>query len=180
MERHRKLARSQSALLEDGGGRSALEVGPLNKRVFGEYLRVRGWTYTSVDQSRAGNPLDPRDTSFIDLEVDLCDLAPFPDASVQLVLAQHVIEEIVDYRGALAEIARVLSDDGVALLEIPFDATRRESESQPPAAFGNVWRFGADLPDVVREHFDEVDVLAYREGRHRGTLLICRRCLLRG
>jgi SAM-dependent methyltransferase len=173
MERHRKLVRSQANLLDRGAGRHALEIGPLNQRVFGDYLRERGWRYTSIDQSRGGNPLDPRDTSFVDLEVDLCDLVPFQDGSMQLVLAQHVIEEIVDYRQALAEIARVMGDGATALLEIPFDPTRRESESQPPAAYGNVWRFGADLPDVARGHFDEVDVLSYREGRHGGHLLIC-------
>jgi SAM-dependent methyltransferase len=174
MERHRKLVRGQAHLLEHGAGRHALEVGPLNRRVFGDYLRRRGWRYTSIDQSHRGNPVDPRDTSFVDLEVDLCDLEPFAEGSVQLVLAQHVIEEIVDYRRAFAEIARVLRGGGTALLEIPFDPSRRDSQSQPPAAYGNVWRFGAELPDVAREHFDEVDVLSYREGRHNGQLLICR------
>jgi SAM-dependent methyltransferase len=174
MERHRKLVRSQAQLLERGRGGRALEIGPLNPRVFGEFLRERGWRYTSIDQSHRGNPVDPRDTSFVDLEVDLCDLAPFEDGSVQLVIAQHVIEEIVDYRRALAEIARVLRGGGTALLEVPFDPARRESQSQPPAAYGNVWRFGSELPDVAREHFDEVDVLSYREGRHSGQLLICR------
>jgi SAM-dependent methyltransferase len=174
MERHRKLVRSQAHLLERGAGRHALEVGPLNSRVFGEYLRARGWRYTSIDQSDRGNPVDPRDTSFVDLQVDLCDLEPFAEGSIQLFIAQHVIEEIADYRRALAEIARVLRGGGAALLEIPFDPTRGESISQPPAAYGNVWRFGSDLPDVVRQHFDEVDVLTYREGRHGGQLLICR------
>jgi SAM-dependent methyltransferase len=174
LERHRKLARSQNGLFESAAGQQAIEVGPLNPRVFGQYLRDRGWGYTSVDQSRRGNPVDPRDTSFIDLEADLCDLAAIQTGSVALVLAQHVIEEIPDYRRALAEIARVLECGGTALLEIPFDAARPRSESQPPGAFGNVWRFGADLPDVARESFAEVDVLSYREGNHRGQLLICR------
>jgi SAM-dependent methyltransferase len=174
MERHRKLVRSQAQLLDHGAGRHALEVGPLNPRVFGAYLRRRGWRYTSVDQSHRGNPVDPRDTSFVDLEVDLCDLAPFAEGSVQLVIAQHVIEEIVEYRRALGEIARVLRGGGTALLEIPFDPTLRESQSQPPAAYGNVWRFGSELPDALRRHFDEVDVLTYREGRHGGQLFICR------
>ncbi len=178
MERHRKLVRSQAPLLEHGAGRHALEVGPLNPRVFGEYLRERGWRYTSVDQSRRGNPVDPRDTSFVDMEVDLCDLTPFAEGSVQLVIVQHVIEEIVQYRRALSEIARVLHGGGTALLEIPFDPNRRESESQPPAAYGNVWRFGSELPDVAREHFDEVDVLSYREGRAGGHLFICRTAAL--
>jgi ubiquinone/menaquinone biosynthesis C-methylase UbiE len=174
MERHRKLVRSQAALLDRGAGRQALEVGPLNPRVFGEYLRKRGWRYTSIDQSHRGNPVDPRDTSFVDFEADLCDLEHFGDGSVQLVLAQHVIEEIPEYRLAFAEIARVLGSGGTALLEIPFDPALRHSESQPPAAYGNVWRFGSELPDVAREHFDEVDVLSYREERHSGQLMICR------
>lgn len=174
MERHRTLARSQAHLLDHGAGCGALEVGPLNPRVFGEYLRARDWRYTSIDQSRRGNPVDPRDTGFVDLEIDLCDLAPFAEGSVQLVIAQHVIEEIVTYRRALAEIARVLCGGGTALLEIPFDPTRRESRRHPPAAYGNVWRFGSELPDVAREHFDEVDVLSYREGQYGGQLLVCR------
>jgi SAM-dependent methyltransferase len=177
LERHRKLARANRKLLEHGAGRQALEVGPLNPRVFGEFLRERGWLYTAIDQSKRGNPLDPRDTGFVDMEVDLCDLAAFAEDSIQLVLAQHVIEEIPDYRRALAEIARVLSPSGIALLEIPHDPARPRSESQPPGAFGNVWRFGADLPDAAREHFTEVDVLSYREGAFQGQLLTCRQLL---
>jgi SAM-dependent methyltransferase len=173
LERHRKLARSQVELFERDTGRSALEIGPLNPRVFGQYLQERGWTYTSVDQSRRGSPFDPRDTAFVDLEVDACDLSFLDDDSTQLVLAQHVIEEIPDYRSALAEIARVLSEDGTALLEIPFDPAVARSESHAPNAFGNVWRFGSDLPDVAREYFGGVDVLSYLEGRHRGQLFIC-------
>ena len=174
LKRHRKLARSQAALFEHGDGRSVLEIGPLNPRVFGEHLRARGWRYTSVNQSRQGNPMDPRDTGFIDFEVDLCQLEPFADDSLALVMAQHVIEEIADFMQAFAEIARVLSADGAALLEIPFDAALPRSQSQPPCGFGNVWRFGADLPDLARKHFGEVDVLCYREGHHRGELFICR------
>jgi SAM-dependent methyltransferase len=174
LERHRKLARLHAELFEAGAGRCALEIGPLNLRVFGQYLSERGWTYTSVDQSRRGSPFDPRDTAFVDQEADACDLSFLGDDSVQLVLTQHVIEEIPDYRGALAEIARVLADDGVALLEIPFDPTHPHSESHAPNAFGNVWRFGSELPDVAREYFGEVDVLSYQEGGHRGQLFICR------
>jgi SAM-dependent methyltransferase len=174
LERHRKLARSQAALLARGAGRQALEIGPLSPWVFGRHLRERGWRYTGADRWRRGNPADPRDTGFIDLETDLCDLSAFADRSVHLVLVQHVIEEIPEYRTAFAEIARVLADDGVALLEIPFDPALPGSERQPPDGFGNVWRFGADLPDRARRHFAEVDVLSYLEGRHRGQLFICR------
>jgi SAM-dependent methyltransferase len=174
LERHRKLARINTELFGQGAGRRALEIGPLNPRVFGRYLSERGWIYTSVDQSRRGSPFDPRDTAFVDREADACDLSFLDDDSTHLVLAQHVIEEIPDYRGALAEIARVLANDGVALLEIPFDPALARSESHTPNAFGNVWRFGSELPDVARQHFAEVDILFYQEGRHKGQLFVCR------
>jgi SAM-dependent methyltransferase len=174
LERQRGLAQAQAGLLAQGDGRRALEAGALNARVFGGYLRERGWVYTSVDRSRKGNPHDPRDTAFIDLESDLCELTQVASDSVSLFLAQHVIEEIPDYRAALGEIARVLAEDGVALLEIPFDPGKERSQSQPPGAFGNVWVFGADLTDYVREHFGEVEVLSYTDGAFRGVLHVCR------
>jgi SAM-dependent methyltransferase len=174
LERHRALARSQAQVLSDGAGRRALEIGPLSPRVFGDFLRDRGWIYTSVDQSRSGNARDPRAVGFIDFEADASDLSAFPDSSLQLVMAQHVIEEIAEYESALAEIARVLGAGGSALLEIPFDPARPRSERQDPDGFGNVWRFGGDLLDVVAGHFDELRVEEMAEGVYAGRLLVCR------
>jgi SAM-dependent methyltransferase len=174
LERHRALARTMYALLQEGDERTALEVGPASPRVFGGFLRERGWRYISIDQSRSGNPNDPRAVGFIDHEIDLCDLSPLEDDSIDLVIVQHVIEEIVDYRLALSELARVLTDEGTALLEIPFDPKLAHSERQPPNHFGNVWRFGADLPKCVEEHFPDVDVVGLREAGYFGRLLVCR------
>ncbi len=153
LERHRALARQTSELLGEGSGRAALEVGPLSPRVFGGFLRDRGWRYQSIDQSRRGNPNDPRSIGFIDHEADLCDLSLFATGSIHLVIAQHVIEEIPAYESALAEIARVLNAAGTALLEIPFDPALERSTRHAPRRYGNVWSFGADLPATVGEHF---------------------------
>jgi SAM-dependent methyltransferase len=172
LERHRALARSQAHVLEHGGDRGALEIGPLNERVFGEFLGGRGWRYTCVDQSRRGNARDPRAVGFIDFEADAQDLSAFAEDSLALVMAQHVIEEIEDYEAALAEIARVLGPGGSALLEIPFDPGRARSARQEADGFGNVWRFGADLPAVVRGHFDTLEVVALAEGGYHGHLLV--------
>jgi SAM-dependent methyltransferase len=174
LERHRALARQMSQLLADGGGRRALEAGPVSPRVFGAFLRERGWHYESIDQSRRGNPNDPRAVAFVDHELDLCDLSPFAEDSIHLVIVQHVIEEIPMYEQALAEIARVLAPTGAALLEIPFDPRLERSERHPPNRFGNVWRFGADLPDRVAEHFADVEPVRLEEGEYSGRLLLCR------
>jgi SAM-dependent methyltransferase len=174
LERHRALAREFASLLSDGAGHAALEAGPASPRVFGAFLRERGWRYTSIDQSRHGNPNDPRAVGFIDHETDLCDLSVIATNSIDLVIVQHVIEEIPDYAKALSEIARVLSPRGTALLEIPFDARLQSSERQAPNHFGNVWRFGADLPGAVAEHLPEVEILELREATYVGRLLVCR------
>jgi SAM-dependent methyltransferase len=171
LERHRALARECAPLLAGGG--SALEAGPANRRVYGEFLRERGWTYRSLDRWRTGNPNDPRAVGFVDHEADLTDLSIFADGEFDLFLAQHVIEEIEDYGRALDEIARVLGPGGTALLEIPFDPGRERSERQPPDHFGNVWSFGADLLDELRTRFAEVETVTLEEGGYRGTLLVC-------
>jgi SAM-dependent methyltransferase len=172
LERHRALVRACAELLGSGG--RCLEAGPASRRVFGGFLAERGWHYTSVDRWRTGNPRDPRAVSFVDHEVDLCDLSIFAEGEFDLFVAQHVIEEIEDYGGALDEIARVLRDGGTALLEIPFDPNRPHSRRQPPDHFGNVWEFGADLLDQLRDRFGAVEQRPLAEGAYGGTLLVCR------
>jgi Methyltransferase domain len=174
LERHRALARQMSALFQDGAGRYALEAGPTSPRVFGDFLRGHGWRYLCIDQSRRGNPNDPRAVGFIDHEANLCDLSLFAGDSMHLVIVQHVIEEIVDYDLALAELARILAPQGTAFLEIPFDYALESSERHPPRRYGNVWRFGADLPSRVEAHFAQVNVVELREADYHGRMLVCR------
>ena len=172
-ERQRALARGCSRLLDEGGGRRCLEAGPLNPTVYGAYLRSRGWQYESVDRWRTGHPNDPRDVDFVDHEADLVDLLSFPTGCIDLFIAQHVLEEIPDVDRAIAEIARVLSPTGVALLEIPRVSGLSRSETQPADHHGNVWRFGADLEDRVGAHLRNVHGLSLREGEWSGTFFVC-------
>lgn len=174
LERHRALARQVAELMGDGARRRALEVGPVSPRVFGDFLRERGWLYQSIDQSRHGHPNDPRAVGFIDHEADLCDLSLYGEDSMDLVIVQHVVEEIPAYETALAEIARVLAPKGTALLEIPFNPSLPRSERHPPNHYGNVWRFGADLPDTVGAHFANVELVLLREAAYSGRLHVCR------
>lgn len=44
---------------------------------------------------------------------------PFADASFDVVICQHVLEHIEDDRSSLAEIRRVLKDDGWAIISAP-------------------------------------------------------------
>ena len=175
LERQRALAVAFGPLFEAGEGREVLEIGPLNATVFGDYLRARGWRYVSADRSRRGNPHDPRDVSFIDIESDARKLSKIRNGTMDLVIAQHVIEEIPEYERAISEVSRVLHGSGSALLEIPFDPSRLRSEPHQPDGFGNVWRFGADLPETVRKYFAHVDIVSLAEQSFTGRLLACRK-----
>jgi hypothetical protein len=172
LERHRALARSCEDLFAAAAGR-CLEAGPATRRVFGGFLEERGWDYESLDRWRTGNPRDPRAVSFVDHEADLTDLSRFADGAFDLFIAQHVIEEIEDYERALDEVARVVGSSGTALLEIPFDPDRQRSERQPPDHFGNVWIFGADLLDRLRDRFAAVEARTLSEDSYSGTLFVC-------
>ena len=174
MERHRTLATRFAHQLADGCRRSALDVAPYSKLIFGDYLAGLGWEVTRIDKWRRGNPRDPRNVSFVDAEVDLTDMGRFDDGCFGLIIVQHVIEEIEDYERAFAEIARVLTTQGVALLEIPWRPTRARSERQAPDRFGNVWTFGSDLPDTLRGRFASVEPVELREGSYAGTVFACR------
>ena len=44
---------------------------------------------------------------------------PYGDGSFDVVLCNHVLEHVPDYRKALSEIHRVLRPDGWAVLQTP-------------------------------------------------------------
>lgn len=176
LERHRALVRATGEVLLDPPRRGrVLEAGPLSRWVYGRFLTKAGWRYTSIDRWRSGNPRDPREVGFVDHEADLADLLRFRSGSFDLFITQHVIEEIPDYERALSEIARLLRPAGIALLEIPYDPSLPVSAMlDPPDRYGNVWRFGADVVERVRDHFAAVEIIGLIEGSYSGRLLSCR------
>jgi SAM-dependent methyltransferase len=56
------------------------------------------------------------------VELDLTHIAAH-DRSFDLVIANHVLEHVDDAQQALAEIYRVLANDGLAILQTPFAST---------------------------------------------------------
>jgi SAM-dependent methyltransferase len=174
LERHRALVQVCADMLASGSGRRCLEIGPTSREVYGDFLRRRGWDYVGVDKWRTGNPNDPRAVGFIDHEVDVAELAPFDDATFDLVIAQHVIEEVPDYLGALGAVRRVVLDGGLALLEIPYDRRRDASEPHAADGFGNVWRFGKALLADLAITFGSLELVPLEEGAYRGELMLCR------
>jgi len=53
--------------------------------------------------------------------IDICNI-PYGDESFDLVIANHILEHVADYRMALSEINRVLKRDGIALIQTPYSS----------------------------------------------------------
>lgn len=73
-------------------------------------------------------------------DIEVVDLSrmPYADTSYDLVVANHVLEHVIDDRRALSEIVRVLRPGGAAVLQTPFSAllthTIEDPDLQPAGA----------------------------------------------
>lgn len=55
----------------------------------------------------------------------------YPDASFDFVIANHVLEHVIDENRALSELCRVLKPGGFAILQTPFSAKLKHTFSDP-------------------------------------------------
>lgn len=77
---------------------------------------------------------------------------PFPDQSVDVLVAFHVLEHVPDDRAAMAEIRRVIGSTGIGLLQVPI--SKGPTDEDPDAAIEErVKRFGRH--DHVRQYGDD-------------------------
>jgi SAM-dependent methyltransferase len=72
----------------------------------------RSW-FAEVERSQYGgaNSIDVQDI-------------PRPDGAYDFIMCSHVVEHVVDYRCAITELVRILSDRGLMLLAYPLPVTR--------------------------------------------------------
>ncbi|MGE4157740.1 MAG: class I SAM-dependent methyltransferase, partial [Planctomycetota bacterium] len=94
-----------------------LEIGCHRSGVLETFARV-GWSVAGVDVSRA-SIVEQHMRHPGCFAVAPAEHIPLPDASVDVVLAIHVLEHVSDRAKALAEVARVLKPGGLAFLEVP-------------------------------------------------------------
>ena len=101
-----------------------------------------------------------------DLRLDITKM-DLPDGSFDLILCSHVLEHVPDDSAAMAELRRVLVDDGLALVLTPYRDDRPTYEDpsiRSPldrmVAFGqqdHVRIYGSDLADRLRGAGFEVE-----------------------
>lgn len=163
VERHRFLWR----YLTDVGRRLTTNQRVLHtapERCFEPRLRaLPNWRYVTIDR------FDP----IADIHADLTDI-PLRDGAVDGVISSHVLEHIPDDERAMAELARVVRPGGWAIILVPFDPKRAETEegrhvtdpAERMTRFGHPYHYripGADYPDRLRAAGFEVTVVDSRK-----------------
>lgn len=97
---------------------------------------------------------------------------PFPGASFDIVIANHMLYHVSDLSRALAEINRVLKPGGLLVASTIGSGNMREmvklaqdfdaGSGYPQVAYGIQSRFSLDNgASLLREHFDTIEVRAY-------------------
>lgn len=90
----------------------------------------------------------------VDVLASLTDL-PLGDASVDLVFCYHVLEHVPDDWAAMREIARVLTPEGLALVQVPFRPGTVTDEDVDTTPEERAVRFGQ--ADHVRYYGDDFE-----------------------
>ena len=102
-----------------GNGRHTFEALKRGAHVIAADLKpevlehVSEWVAAMYEQGEI-----PEGTSFLPIRADALHL-PFPDGSIDHVIASEILEHIPDDRAAIAEIARVLKSGAVAGVTVP-------------------------------------------------------------
>jgi SAM-dependent methyltransferase len=135
MERHRVLAlwmSEQSWLRHDG--LRILHIAP-ERALVPMLQRLGGASYTSGDLF---SPL-------ADERIDVMDI-PYPAASFDLIVCNHVLEHVTDDLQAMRELRRVITPDGHAILMAPIAYGRTTTLEDPDisSAFDRLAAYGQE------------------------------------
>lgn len=92
----------------------------------------------------------------LDLRYDRADILasiaaiPFPDASFDMIWLSHVLEHIRPVRLVLREIYRILTETGIAIIDVPMYG-KSTLELMTPDHQGHFWHPGIDWPELYKQ-----------------------------
>ncbi len=111
-ERHLYLYLTELNIFNFLKTRSVLYIAP-DKRLIKKISDNKNLIIGDIDTARYQK---------LNIETIYCDLINMniPDNSIEILVANHVLEHIIDYRKALLSIYNVLKSDGFAILQTPY------------------------------------------------------------
>ncbi len=126
---------------------------------------------------------DIRKLPLVDLKLDITSL-DCPDASFDVIICSHVLQDVSDDKKALRELKRVLRADGRAFLQHPIDLERANTFEDPSIthpkdrarAFGRAQgyrRYGRDFEQRVRDAGLSFKCVRFREELDTATIERC-------
>jgi 2-polyprenyl-3-methyl-5-hydroxy-6-metoxy-1,4-benzoquinol methylase len=110
------FAKYEKSLLSGGAVPSVLDIGCATGSLLAS-LRSRGWHVTGVEISPGADY--GRKERGLDIKSLLLEENNFPDKSFDTALASHLIEHLNNPRSFLAEVNRILKDDGRVFITTP-------------------------------------------------------------
>lgn len=127
----------------------------------------------TMDKWIKGNPADPRDVSFIDICSDVIGAEKYFSRQFDIIVMQHVLDEIFDWKAALKSIHAMLDIGGRAYIEVPL-YNDMEIEKHPSGEYGNHWKFGGDyLRRNLEDVFQKVILRDFIECGWTGHIFEC-------
>ena len=136
-----------------------------NIMMFGAEFSIRKWFDRNGFRYRTADLFDRSAELKIDIQQIL-----FPDESWNLIVCNHVLEHVPDYKAALKELHRVLHKSGLLEITVPTDSNRETVYENPNIVneeerikhFGqndHLRIFGNDFNDVLKLCGFEVEVV---------------------
>lgn len=110
-ERHLAMYMNACGLLDSLAGKNVLHFAPEPRiaRLVADCAPAR---HIKADLYPTGPDIE---------KIDMMQI-PYPDASFDLIVANHVLEHVADYPASLQELSRVLKPGGMAILQTPYSA----------------------------------------------------------
>jgi len=142
-----------------------------NILVFGAELSIINW----FDRNNCHYTTADLFDRTADVKVDIQNI-PFPDESQELIICNHVLEHVPDYKLALKELRRILRKDGFLELTVPTDRnletvyedpgiTRKEDRVKHFGQYDHLRAFGNDFGKIVTEAGFSVEVIDGGSGK---------------
>jgi 2-polyprenyl-3-methyl-5-hydroxy-6-metoxy-1,4-benzoquinol methylase len=82
------------------------------------YMKNRGWTVHGVDICAESACYGVRERG-VPIFIGTLEEANFPDRHFSVIHFSHLIEHVLDPAGVLAEVRRIMCDDGIAIITTP-------------------------------------------------------------